>query len=400
MKKLIVLTSTFPRWEKDSTPSFVMHFCQAIQKHMKILVLTPHYKGAKQREIIQEIRIKRYRYWPIQSGENIVGGGAAIGKIKKTPLYAFKLLFLLISLFINTLSLSIKNRAVINAHWIVPQGFIAVLVKHFTGARVVVTVHGGDIFSLNHSLIRKIKLFTLKKADVVVVNSTSTKKACQEIYKREYEIIPMGVDTEKFSKPDIKAVEIIKKKYKLKSFTVIFIGRLSEEKGVIFLIDALEKLKEEGKEFKALIVGDGSEKNRLRKAIEEKGLQSKVIMTGWIDSEEISSYYACSSVFVGPSIVSKTGWREAFGLVFAESLASGTPVIGTKTGGIQDIVVNGVNGYLVNEKDADAIFERLNELMEKPELLRSMQSNASKSVDKFSWKYTVKNYLKVFNSLL
>lgn len=399
--RLLVLTSTFPRWKNDSTPSFVLDFCRSIKPHMQsVSALAPHYKSARVKETVDNIKVKRFRYW-FAGGENIAGDGAAANKIKASPIYALKLLSFLTSLFISTLYLSLKPKTIINAHWLIPQGFIAVIVKTLTRRKVVVTIHGGDVFALNQGIFRRIKRYTLKKADAIIVNSSATQNACQDLYPgRDYPIIPMGIDIEKFSKPKIEEIKKVKDKYKLNSFTVLFIGRLSEEKGVIFLIEALEKLKKEKREFKALIVGEGSEKPKLEKAIKDKKLEDSVILTGWVDSDEVPFYYAAADVFVGPSIISTTGWQEAFGLVFAESLASGTPVIGTRTGGIKDIVVNGKNGFLVDDKDSDKIADKLRKLMDEPQLLKSMQRNAQQHMtDNFSWETTTKRYKEIFARL-
>jgi len=128
-----------------------------------VAVLAPHAKGAKPAEQNGAVDVRRYRYfWPA-SGETLAYDGGAVTKIKKSPGYILKLLFLVSSLLLHTFWFAVRSKTdIINAHWIVPQGFIAVLIGRVTGKRVVVTVHGGDIFGLNGKWMRRIKRFTLK----------------------------------------------------------------------------------------------------------------------------------------------------------------------------------------------------------------------------------------------
>jgi glycosyltransferase involved in cell wall biosynthesis len=396
---LLVTATTFPRWQNDSIPDFVLQFCRYQRAyHGKIRVVVPHYKGAKRSEVLGGVDVKRYRYWPLSSGQTLVYEGGAVNRVSKSPLYALKLLCLMVSLFFNTFYYALKDRSIINAHWLIPQGFVAVIVGQITRKKVVITVHGGDVFSLNQGLFKAIKKFTLKKADAVIVNSSATREACEEIFPdREYSVIPMGVDISRFSNI-AKHGALPEKEARDKRFKILFVGRLTQEKGVIYLLEALVILRAQKKDFLAILAGDGPEKEALENFVNDNDLAAQVVMPGWVDSSTVASYYSAADVFVGPSIIAETGWKEAFGLVFAESLATGTAVIGTDTGGIKDIVIDGENGFLVHEKAPAEIAERLTELMENPQLLKRMQGNARQRIeDNFSWEVIASKYDQVFN---
>jgi hypothetical protein len=155
-------------------------------------VIVPHFKGAKRREeLAPGILVKRFRYAYPYKFENI-----AYGQFKKTRFYSLKAALYTASELWTTLVTCLQHRqVVISAHWIVPQGFVAVLVAPIVGAKVVITVHGGDVFTLNGRFMCQVKQFVLKRADAVAVNSSATQAACKELWSgREYQIIPEITD--------------------------------------------------------------------------------------------------------------------------------------------------------------------------------------------------------------
>jgi len=391
-KKVLITTSTYPRWRSDNTPAFVKQLAQSVnRKGMKVSILAPHYKRAKRNEVMSGVDVKRYRYAFPARQQNITYDGGGVYKISKSFSYIVKLVCLVASLTFNTFWLSIKNRVdVINPHWIVPQGFAAVIVKFFTRKRVVLTVHGSDVFSLTGKTMTKIKRFVLKNSDEVCVNSKATESACISIYKREYTVIPMGVDFEIF-KP-VKRSTQLANRYKLSEFTILFVGRLVEVKGVEYLIEALSKLSKDEIHFKALIVGDGPLKPEIESYVANNDLNSKVEFCGWVDKSKLEEYYSVADVFVGPSL------QEAQGIVFVEALATGTPVVASRVGGIIDIVTEGKNGYLVPAKSSRLLYEKLKLIIDDKDLLKKLsKSSRQEAKKKFSWDVVSEKYIKILS---
>lgn len=396
--RLLILTSAFPRWSGDDTTPFVRHFAENMaERSTDVVVVAPHHHGARTREQLGEkIRVRRFRYFLPPRQADIAYGGNAVSRVSRSPLYALKLAsFLAVSLL-----RAVFNRAsVVNAHWLIPQGVVAVLAAVLTRQKVVVTVHGGDVFSLNSPLLRRVKRFALRRADAVVVNSSATRAACLDLYPgREYETIPMGVDTERF-RPQPKSAELVSR-YGLGDFTVLFVGRLTEDKGVGYLLRALHQLKASGATFTALIVGSGDQEVELKEYVAEHGLADVVVFTGWVPSEQLVDYYNTADVFVGPSIVGSKGWEEALGLVFIEALATGLPVITTRTGGIGDVVEDGITGFMVDQRSSEQLVDSLTALYEDRELLHRLSRNGRAVVEKrFSWTTVADRYADVFRDV-
>lgn len=392
---LLILTSTYPRWERDSTPGFVADFANNCAPFFKkVHVLAPHYLDAATYEQHGNLSVRRYRYFLPTRLQTIAYNGGAVSKIKKTPLYALQLLCFMASLFFHTLFITIFGGVtIINAHWLVPQGFVGVLVKFLTGRKLVITIHGGDVLSLNGGVMRAVKKFTLRHADVVCVNSSATKAACIALFDREYTLIPMGIDSEHFAAASASAQ--LKERYQLGDFTLLSVGRLSKEKGIDSLLQAVKILQAAGKKFKALVVGSGPLEEQLKKYIVDNSLDEFVVMTGWVSSAELPSYYKTADVMVGPSLF------EAQGLVFLEALAAGLPVITTNSGGMVDFIKEGQNGFLVPPNSPSEIAEKVTALYENRALLHSLAAAAAPSVrEEYSWSSVTKRYVNVFKALL
>lgn len=393
---LLVMTSTFPRWHHDNTPPFVQHFAESmVPNTQKVFVLAPHYKSAKKKEIHGALEVRRYRYFLPESQQNIVYEGGGVTKMKKSPLYALKLVCLVSALFVHTLWLSVVKRVnVLNPHWIVPQGFVAILIKFITRKKVVLTVHGSDIFGLNSGFMDFVKRFVLRHSDLICVNSSATRKACEKIYMRhDYHIIPMGVDASFFSpkRPD----KLLAQKYKENKFTILFVGRFAEIKGIMYLCEALKLLATEGYEFKAILVGDGPLRSDVESYVNDNNLKDFVDFTGWVNVLELPRYYSIADIFVGPSL------SEAQGIVFVEALASGVPVLASNVGGIPDIIHDGKNGYLFKPRSGQEIFKKLEHVITHPNQLKKMSQRAPKSItNEFSWDAIAKRYSDVMQKAI
>jgi glycosyltransferase involved in cell wall biosynthesis len=392
-RTLIVIASTYPRWANDKVPNFVENFVNQMSgKFRNISVIVPHYKGAKRKEKPESpegnVRITRFRYFLPYSQENI-----AYGEFKKNKLYPLKTLIYIWSELWTTFWACVKGRqAIINAHWLIPQGFVAVLLKPIFKSKVVISIHGADVFTLNGGTMRKVKRFVLKRADAVIVNSSATKAVCEWLYDREYPVIPMGVDTTRFARPD--------KRETGKRFELLFVGRAVEEKGLSYLCEAVKQLKDQSIPVHLNIVGDGSARPTIAKFVKKHKLEDVITLVGWVQQENLAEYYAKANAFVGPSIEVENGWKEAFGVVFAEASASGLPVITTSTGGIKDIIKDEVNGLVVPQRNAEAIAEAVKRLQKDPKLCQKLgDRGVSYIAENFSWDVIATKYEQVFKSL-
>jgi hypothetical protein len=175
--KLLVLTSTFPRWRIDTDPPFVYELSRRLTDTFDVTIHTPHYPGARTREMMAGMHIYRFRYFwgPF---EKLAGSTGILPTLHHNKLYYGLVPFLLLAQLFSLLLLVRKIRPdIIHAHWIIPQGFVAVLVQAFSGVPVVITAHGADVFGLQGSLLEAIKRFTLRRVRGVTVVSRALAEA-------------------------------------------------------------------------------------------------------------------------------------------------------------------------------------------------------------------------------
>jgi glycosyltransferase involved in cell wall biosynthesis len=137
---------------------------------------------------------------------------------------------------------------------------------------------------------------------------------------------------------------------------------------------AMKKIIRKFPNAKLIIGGTGPEKEKSEKLTEELNLKKNVVFMWYIENMVLSKYYASSDIFVLPSI-NLNGLTEALGVVLLEAMARGTPAIGTTVGGVPDIIKDGYNGFLVEQKSSEQIAERVLELLNNEELRERFSNN-------------------------
>ena len=139
-------------------------------------------------------------------------------------------------------------------------------------------------------------------------------------------------------------------------FTVGFVGRIAAEKGVFDLVDAWARM--EGT-ARLLFVGGGPDRARLESRIAELGLTSRVDFAGLVPRSEMAAYYGGMDALAIPSL-STPSWKEQFGVVLAEAMLMGVPVVGSNSGAIPEVI--GDAGLIFPEGDVSALVTCLNVL--------------------------------------
>lgn len=368
-----MLASTYPRWRGDSVPAFVHSYAVELRRQgWDVRVLAPHHAGAARRERIDGIEVERFRYWWPATGESI-----AYGQYRGGALAAVKGAAYTLSQIVATLRLA-RRSEVVNAHWLIPQGFAAAVACGIARTPLVVTVHGSDVFTLTGSLASALKRWTLGHARSVVVNSSATLAACEALRSRAYEVLPMGSARTAAPTRSEEAPEA--------SLALAFVGRLADGKGVDDAIRGLALARERGVRCSLRVVGDGPLRSSLEALVQESGLESHVTFDGWVDPSDVPGVLSAADALIAPSVRASSGAQEAFGLVFVEAALAGLPAIGTRCGGIPDVVVDGTTGVLVDEHSPAQIADAIVSLAGDPSSRRRMGLAARAHAEaEFTW---------------
>lgn len=399
--KLLVTTSTFWRWKGDVNPSFVYDLSKRLAKDFNVWVLAPHSGGTAISEQFDRLNISRYKYF--FNRYQCLGEKAILPNLRKNPFLYLQVPFFLIAQFLAIRKIAKRyNIHLIQAHWIIPQGTIACLYKLLfnKNVKIVVTSHGGDIFGLHFWPLTALKKWTLNNTDYLTVVSSAIKDEVVSLGTKRnlsIDVVPMGVDLSLFSPENFD--ESIKKKYSINGPFLLFVGRLSEKKGIEYLIKAMPSILLDFPETKLLIIGLGEKEFALKSLSAQLNLTDKsIIFVGAIPNRRLPQYYATADVFVGPSIVARGGDQEGFGLVFVESIASGTFTIGTDLPAISDIIEEGKTGFIVRRKDSEQIADKIKFILSNRSELSDMRVKARQIISrKFDWDVVSEMYKQILS---
>jgi len=279
---------------------------------------------------------------------------------------------------------------IIHVHHLMPLTWIARFIKIAYGVNFIVTVHGSELLTLQddkrYPYLTQEAIFKAKR---IVANSFWTKEWMLKILgnqiKKQIRVIPGGVDIANF--PENMDTKDIDQKYKLNGQKLIlFSGKLTKYKGVRYLIQA-------AKNINAVIgiAGDGPQRRNLEELVESLKVKN-VRFFGFIDNANLIKLYYRADVCVVPSI-----WDEPLGLVVLEAMATKTPVVVTRKGGIPLAVKEGVNGLFIRPRNPKEISEKVNLLLSDDELRHKIGERARKTIfERFTWEKIAHRYERIY----
>lgn len=383
-KKLLITGSTFPRWKGDTEPRFILDYAKAMAKYYDVTVLVPAAVGASSKEILEGIPVIRYHYFPIHELETLCYPGAIVPRIREKKTRVLLVPFLFLAQFVATRK-QCKKVDIVHVHWLIPQG----IVQCFINKPYIITGHGGDVMSLNKGLFKFLKVRCLKRARAVAVVSGPLKKKIREIVPNlNAHVISMGCNTKLFG-PDKRREQFF---HQGEDKVILFVGRLAEKKGVPYLIEAMRKVER----AVLVIVGKGDMEQELKLLASD--MQDKVQFWGPKTHEELANIYASADVFVAPSITARDGDTEGLPTAIIEAMASGLPVISTRSGGIEDLIKHNENGLLVDEKDSDKISEYINSLIRDTVLSERLSAAAIQTAQEYDYDNIAYRYRELIES--
>ena len=389
--KILVLTSTFPRWKDDVEPPFVYELCRRLSKTFSVHVLSPHASGAALEDHMERIRVTRYRYF-FSRCESLAYHGGILANLKQNPWrYALVPFFLMAQLVILIRLLNRHQFDCVHAHWLIPQGMIAIIACLFmkSAPPLLVTSHGSDLVSLKGFLFNHLKRFVARRSAAVTVVSDAMREVLQDlgVADNQVNVIPMGVDLRNRFVPAMQ---------RSSSGTLLFVGRLIEIKGLRYLIEALPLILERHPQVILRIVGDGQEKTKSLELVEELGLAEHVEFLGAVANEALTRIYQSSDIVVFPSIVA-----EGFGLVLVEALGCECATVVSDSPAMQDIIENGKSALVVPPKDPNLLAEKINLLIEDGNLRQSLGKQGRQYVlERFDWEIITRQYRELFRSVM
>lgn len=285
------------------------------------------------------------------------------------------------------------NFDLIDAHYVYPDGFAAVLLGRLLRRPVIVSARGSDINAFaTLPLIRRLIAYTLHRADHVIAVSGALRQAIREIgiSSGKITLIPNGVDQRKFKKiPKEEARKLLG--LPLDRDIALSVGGLNPLKGFDLLIRSFKLLMDESKNRKPylVIVGDGLMREELKLLIRKMGLESDAHLVGGVSHSELYRWYSAADVFC---LVSE---REGYPNVLLEALACGTPVVATAVGGVPEIVCSDSLGFITERLERN-IADKIRDAFSKTWDAEQIAS----TVRRCSWEGAAHMVTGVFESVL
>lgn len=229
---------------------------------------------------------------------------------------------------------------------------------------------------ISHELVRRFA----NKCDGIIVPTYSTEEYLRMIgVKTPVFVQPTGIEYQRFQKVSQSSIQQLREKLALRNEKVfISVSRLSNEKNIDFMIDAINTLRQKSDvPFRFLMIGDGHQRDRLQHKIDELGLHNCFTLAGAVSPEDMATWYHLGDAFL---FASKS---ETQGMVILEAMAAGLPVVAVRSSGIEDVVRQGVNGFKTPERQ-DLWVEQVRILLEDDKLRQKLAGQALSFAKDFS----------------
>lgn len=282
-----------------------------------------------------------------------------------------------------------------HAHSLFVNGYVSYRLKKDRGIDYIVAVRNTDVntFFKKVKHLRPLGVEIMKNAKQViflserykndVINEYVPEELREEIFDKSV-VIPNGVDSF-WLENEIMDEEKAADKDNVK---LVFTGKLDKNKNIYTSIDAVKKLNEDGVNATLDLIGDGPEKDGIKKYAEENA-PGKVNLLGFMDKTKIIDVYRNSDIFVMPSKF------ETFGLVYVEALTQGLHLIYTRGQGFDGYFADGTIGYSVKYDDSEEIKNRIKDISSGK--VEKISNYKDKILNDFDWKNVAERYKKIYS---
>lgn len=383
----ILFLYDFPLWGSGSG-TYIRNLIQELVKlNHKIGIICP-----EERRFLED-KIKQYKVTPPQIP--VFVGHPELKTAKRYSELTEKEITEIYKSYLDTTLDAVANFEpdLIHVQHLSLISWIARYINSLKNIKYIITSHGSCLYSiLADKRYLSLCKDAVRKASAITVVSGDTRTKFLEVFGIEYtkniHVIPGGIDMSFYPpKLDISSID---EKYNLKDKKVVlFTGRLISHKGAKYLVKAAKDIKGE-----VILIGEGPEKEYLSSLIAKEHLNN-VHLAGYLSGQELIDFYYRADVFVAPSV-----WDEPLGLTILEAMASKTPVIATRKGGIPLLVKDKYNGLFVSSRNSKMIAENCNKLLENEELRQKLGENARKTVEeKFNWKKIALKFHRLYKKI-
>lgn len=392
--RVLHLTTAFPRGPDDPIVPWLVELLKRLRaRGVESEVLTSAYKGSPD-QTHDGIRVHRFRYFAAR-WEKLTHEEAAPDRMRRSLLYKLLPLFFVVAGMRAARRVARTGRYdVIHVHWPLPLAVLGWVASRSARAPTVTLFYGVELRLVDRSFraLRGFLRWAVNRSDRVVAISSYTAAEVQKLVPGT----PVSVIPYTFELPARDAA----RRSPAPGFTVLFVGRLVQRKGVVHLVEALARIPA-ALQVRLEIVGGGPESAAIAAKAGELGVADRVALRGQLPDADLHAAYASADAFVLPAIVDSRGDTEGLGVVLLEAMNFGVPVIGSAIGGILDIVVDGESGLLVPPGDPSALAGAITRLASDRELARRLgDAGRSRLTTHFAWPTIVEQWRELYDGVV
>lgn len=375
---LLLLTSSFPSSPDDETCGYVRDLARSLAVEFNVTVLAPPDRRAVRWPsdaftLTRSRSAWRFKRDPFQAGDDLND------LISRDPLARLAALVSVFCFFACAVAFALRADAICS-NWMVPSGLVGSLISRALGKPHIVVEHSGALHLLARMRGgRSIARFIVAGSDRIVTVSRDLKHKLISLSPgaaEKIEVIPMGINV-------ASSGERITTGSKLDSLlptTVLFIGRLTEIKGLDVLLKAMEGL--EG--LRLIVAGDGETGYEYEQMARSLPLNARFI--GRVGAPEREQLLSVCDLVVIPSRVLADSRTEGTPVVCLEAMAAGRVVIGSRVGGLAEVITDGENGLLFEQNDHQMLKSKLMLALSDDRLRQKISENAQDAAAAYDWK--------------
>jgi glycosyltransferase involved in cell wall biosynthesis len=378
--KVLFVTHAFPRDRHDLAGSFILRLAVALHgRGVAVEVLAPSEPGLRRSDVIDGIPVSRFRYAP-GAMETLAYTGTMAEQVRASWSGRIALTGMLGGGVLAALSRQRTARpALIHAHWWFPGGLMAHVASRLLRLPYVVTMHGSDVrLARGVGAARRPMSRVLAGAAAVTAVSAWLAREAEDITGcGDIAVEPMPVDVAGFAAAGTPVPR-----------RLLFVGRLNQQKGIEYAVRTVALLPAD---VTLDVIGDGEDEGEARRIATELGVADRIAWHGRKRQADLARFYQCAEAVLMPSM------EEGLGLVAVEAALTETPVIAFDSGGVTDIVVEGVTGALAGERTPPALAAAVQRVLDRPDRGRSLGvEGRRRALSRFAPEAVADRYLRIY----
>lgn len=397
--KICMLTSIFPRFKGDhcgaGTTIYEMAKKLSSQHGLDMSVIAPNYYRIPKYEVMEGVKVYRFSYFFPRKFQKLAYDAGIPTNLRKFKLAKIQLPLFILNFFFRAFWRA-KNADIVHIQWI-ENGIAGVPLGKLFRKPMLINVH--RVVSSGRWMRLLIK-YIVENVDYLIFNSSYTRDELLKVAQpKQYCVLPCTIDIDKFT-PGKRGTLRKQLGFSEDKLIIFFVGYLIEKKGIRYLLDAMPNVLAKLPNVQLVLAGGGTDMEKLKQQAKDLNIEKHVTFLGWVKNDDLADYYRDADVFVLPSIIDSKGETETQGLVLAEAMACGTPVVGSNVGGIPDVITPEV-GFLAEPKNSIDLADKIVMMLSDPETRKEMsQAGIRWAREHFSWQSVSRKYIEIYNEIL